>query len=475
MRMNAAWFRRRAFYGAALLAAGVFCMLAGQGALQAALPNAASQVSVRFDDEAPDFSTLVLLRKQIARSAHEGRAKGTVTAWVQIGNTQVTCEETGGSVAVDGLWVDGNSAQIWDWRVLCGALPAFDTDPLCALDASTALNVMGSMDILGQKIDVDGRALIVACVFELPQGPTVLGADTGSGLVLCPASTLPDPLAIAAMDFFVMPNDDKSPAEWTSDWLGAASMPAPAYTEAHAEQRRLLLLVAQVPTLVVLLLTVLPLLFAAGSLGKASLSKGASSLRGRTTLALPGWQRLVLGLICSAGLLALAIFAATLPHITIDVPPSYIPTRWSDLSFWSDLVEREAQTYAQRTMLSALRPDMVRNQWISLSAGLSLACTPLFCLARHMLRQVGQPGEKLWRLLWPSLFACAALWMGMWSVQLLGWPPVAPSLPPLSIVLFTALPPLLRAFPPVALLKIEAVRGSPESTRRNEYETQIPT
>jgi len=434
----------------------LFCMVGSQSAMRAALPDVSNQVACRFDggEASPSFSMVEMLRARMGDSAADGLAEGQVAAWVQISGTQAACDETSGSVAVDALWIDGPARFIWDWRALAGSLPDFGSARVCALDTGTALRLFGSTDVIGQTVEVGGVRLTVACVFELPRGLAVLGADTGSGLALCPAQALENPPTIQGLDFAVVSFDAQPADEWASAWLSAADISSPALTDVRAEQETMLKLAMQIPPIALALLLLCPLITAAVGLLRATARRCAAHWGDRLAPASRGWRTLGVGLVGTALLLALSALALTLPRIHVTVPPSYLPTRWSDLSFWPTLITQHGQESAQRLMFGALRPDMVRNHWIALSAGLSLAAAPLLWLAWRAFRQAAQPDTPLSRLLWPALAACAAAILALSAVGMLGWPPTAPpGLIALSVSL-CVIPPLLLAHPPAKLLKI---------------------
>lgn len=449
------WIRRRSLCGAAWLTAALLCLVGGQSARHAALPDAQHRVACRFSvgEKSPAFSAVDTLRARMDDSAGDGQAAGEVAAWAQSSGVNAVCKETGGSVSVEALWIDGPSRLLWDWRGVGGSLPDFGSAWVCALDVSTALRLFGSTDVIGQKVEVDGVSLTVACVFELPQGWAVLGADTGKGLALCPARALDNPPSVSALDFAVVSYDGQSADTWASAWLSAAGMGSPAYTDVRAEQSQLLALAAQAPPITLALLIVCPLSAAALALVRAAAKGCSAQWADRLAPASQGWRILGVGLAGTALLLALATLAVLLPRIVLYVPPSYLPTRWSDLSFWPTLIAKQGEQSAQRLLLPALRPDMVRDHWIALSAGLSLSASPLLWLAWRAFRQAAQPDTPVLRLLWPTAVACAAPPLAQLAAQALGWSPAAPPGLAVLAVMLCVVPPLLLAHPPGELLR----------------------
>jgi len=433
----------------------MLCAVGGQSALRAALPNARNRAACRFDGGAtasPALSDIEILRARMSESAADGAAEGEAAGWAQRSGVKAECEGTGGSVSADSLWIDGSARLIGDWRALRGTLPDFGSARICALDAGTALRLFGSIEVTDQTVDVDGVRLTVECVFELPQGLTVLGADPGSGLVLCPAAALDSPPAMHALDFSVLSHDGRSAGEWADEWLSAAGIPSPDYTDTRAEQLKTLVLAANAPSVAFALLIACPLIAAAAALLRAAIGSSIAQWTDRLAPAVRGWKTLGAGLAGGILLSALAALAAALPQISLDVPPSYLPTRWSDLSFWPALIGRWAEQGAQRARLGALRPDMVRDQWIALSAWLSLAAAPLLWLAWRAFRQASRPGAPVIRMLWPAAAACAAAPLALMLAEAAGWPPSAPRGLAALAVLLSVVPPLLLAYPPAEQL-----------------------
>jgi len=450
------WTRFRAIHGALWLTVALFCAVGGQSALRAALPDASNQVACRFEggEAAPGFSVVNTLRVRMGDSAADGLAQAQVAAWAQVSGVQAMVVETGGSVLADALWIDGPARLIWDWRAMAGSLPDFGSARICALDTGTALRLFGSTDVIGQMVEVGGERLTVACVFELPQGLGVLGADTGSGLVLCPAQALANPPPIHGLDFSVLSFDAQPIDEWVSFWLSAAGISSPAYSDVRSQQETMLVLAAQVPSIMLALLILCPLMVAAVGLIRATAKRCAAQWGDRLAPASQGWRTLGAGLAGVSLLLALAALALFLPRIHIHVPPSYLPTRWSNVNFWPTLITQHGQESARRLMFGALRPDMVRNHWITLSAGLSLAAAPLLWLAWRAFGQAAQPGTPILALLWPALAACASAVLALQAAEWLGWPPSAPPALAVLAVSLSVIPPLLLAHPPAELLKI---------------------
>lgn len=446
------WKSRFTAWSVIWLTMAALCVAGGAGAMEAGLSATQGRVACRYDGDGPSLEGIKILRDSMAGSAKDGKAEGAVTAWAQVSNTELTAKELGSTLEVDALWIDGDSRQIWSWNVIRGSLPVFGTARVCALDGKSARKLFGSSDIVGQQVEIDGVSYTVACVFELPEGLTAWGADPGNGLALCPAAALAEPAPFQALDFDVIPQDAQTPKEWVEAWLNESRTPQPIWMDALWQQHRLLALAAQcAPT--VLLFSIL------WTLGKAGLGLLRSTAREARVCwsdrSLPverGWRIWAFGLAFAGALGVLAAWAVSLAQISLDVPPDYLPTRWSDLSFWGTLARESAQEQAARQMLGALRPDMLRARLYDLSLGFSLASIPILGLARHHLRQSASSRPSWLRI--TGIFLCGAisLPLALWCVRALGLPAALPKgWFPLTMV-FIAVAQLAEGYPPAKLL-----------------------
>lgn len=418
------WKSRFVAWGVICLAMAALCVAGGAGAMEAALSATQGRVACRYDGDGPSLEELKILRDSITGSEKDGKAEGVVTAWTQTSNTELAVDGLGSALEVDALWIDGEAWRIWSWDVVRGALPVFGTERVCALDGKSARKLFGSSDILGQQVEIDGVSYTVACVFELPDGLAAWGADPGNGLALCPAAALAEPPLFQALDFDVIPQDAQTPKEWVEAWLNESRTPQPVWTDALWQQRRLLALAAQCAPIMLLF-------FILWTLGKAGFRLLRSANRearicwsDRSLPVARGWRIWALGLAGAGALGILAVWAASLVPISLDVPPDYLPTRWSDLSFWGTLARESAQEQAARQMLGALRSDMLRSRSYDLSMGFSLAALPFLGLARHHLRD--SAGASWLRM--SVVFLCGALSLplALWCAQALGLPAALP-------------------------------------------------
>jgi hypothetical protein len=406
------------------LMAAILCITAGAGLKPYALPSAQGRIQYRFANEAPSFSDLEAVKKQMAKTSQEGSAQGSLTAWSQTSRSEARCDQTGASLTVDVLWIDGPASGIWPWQAVCGSLPVMSSEKICALDVQSANLLFGSTNILGQKIEVDGVSLTVACVYKAVDGIGAWGTDNGRGLLLCPAQALSSPPAIQAMDFTVFPKDGQSASEWAESWLGAGGMSAPA--QVMSEPERLLASATAFAMLVLILCIVLPLIKAALSLFHLGASRCQAVFADRQAPRRLGWRQLSLYSMAAIALLGLAWFLAALPRMTFDIPPSYLPTRWSDLTFWQTLASKLAQQNADHAMAGVLRPDLVREHLMNLSGILSLAAAVFVLFSFHALGKSAKANPSPIITAGLLLAAIAFVPLSMLAVRQLGFSPIVP-------------------------------------------------
>ena len=408
------------------LMAAIFCIAIGTGAMTYALPSANGRIQYRFADDGPSFSDLDAVKKQMAKASQDGSAQSSLTAWSQTTQSEAVCDQTGAALIVDTLWIDGPAANIWPWLAIEGSLPVMGSEKLCALDTKSANLLFGSTNILGQKIKVDGISFTITCVYKAPEGISAWGTDNGRGLLLCPAQALESPPAIHAMDFAVYPNDSQSAAEWAENWLNAGGMSAPSQPQVMSDHSRLLTSATSFAMLVLLLCIVLPLLKAAFAFLRSGLIRCQAVFADRQAPRHLGWQQLSLFGMASVVLLCLAWYLTTLPAMTFDIPPSYLPTRWSDLSFWQTLAKNLAEQNVDRAMAGILRIDLIREHLMNLSGTLSLAAVLFLLFSVLAMRKSAKAGVSLLTTFGLMLAAIAFIPLSMLAARQLGLSPTAP-------------------------------------------------
>lgn len=371
---------KRLLWGAAALAMAVTCILGAKWLLGLADTSARADVTYYATGDKPGFDKLDALREAI------GDEPGAVTAYAQKNNVAISTQDGIGKSQVDALWVDGFTGLALDARVLHGSLPVLDAQSDCALDADTARSLFGSTDIVGQRVIVDDVELTVCAVFELPRGTFLAwGANPGRGIALCPVAFAPKDTKIDTLAFAAPSGGEKSPEERCRAWMEKAGISPPGRKLVRAERHALYALWEQ-------MFALLAAGWTAWVLARIAALWGAGAVRQwwrlRADPLLParaGWRVLWWGLLGCAGALGGAVAVLTLPKLALDVPPSYLPTRWSDLGFWSSLFVKTGQSAAQSAMEGALRPELVTQALLRWIPWLGAAALILLCVALHRI------------------------------------------------------------------------------------------
>jgi len=459
---------RFAIWSAICLALAAFCMVGGMSAMEAALPDVRGRMLCRYGGDGPSFERINLLRDIMAEWAKNGQVMGAVTAWTQTSNTEIKCEATVASLELNALWIDGEANLIWSWEALTGSVPVYGTTRDCAIDADTAQLLFGSMNIIGQTVKVGNIAFTVACVFQLPQGLSSWGADPGCGLALLPASMLSDSSyagpnelfdgnggmksTASGLDFNVTPRDGHTPKEWVETWLNESRISLPEWGNDLWQQRRLLSTAAQCGPMMIVACVVMTVGAAALRLLRAAIAGARACWLDRLMPTVRGWRLLGIGVAGTAALTALGLWAAGLPRIVLDIPADFLPTRWSDLSFWPNLALNQVREQASRQMLGALRPDMIRDHLAGLSANLSLLAVPMLFLSWRGMRKSTSASWILPKILIPMASVLVSLPLALWCVRRLGWPAsITSGLLPLALV-FAMVAQLPAAYPLMKML-----------------------
>lgn len=376
-------YRRKALWGALALAVAVASI--ALAARLIALADTAARADITYHtadgDDKPDFDVLDGLRDAMEASG----VSGTVAAYVQTVSDAVQTEDGIAKTQVDTLWVDGYAGLVMDAHMLAGLLPVFAGQSDCALDAATALTLFGSTDIVGQKITLNDLELTVCGVFMLPEGLPAWGASPGRGIALCPAALLEEDPGVDAFAFALPPEGEKSPKEQSEQWMRDAGISVPSQRIDKAERHALYTLWGEAFALLAALWTAWTLLRVAAQLLMTGIGRFRRAALNPLASARIGLRALLTGL--SGGVAALGAAAAIVlwPPLAFHVPPSYLPTRWSDLSFWPKLLAARGEAAAQRAMEIALRPELLEQALLRWVPWLGCLALVLGCLALHTI------------------------------------------------------------------------------------------
>lgn len=402
---------KRYTFGVVWLTLGAFVWTLCLGAYAAYGFQWEGRVSYRDFNGDLNFSQLKELREQMGDN-------GDVTGWGQSLNEQIGLSEFGASATIDVIWSDGDASRIWAPEMKRGQLPSEGDELGCALSEKTALKLFGSLDIIGREVNIAGVSMIVRGVFTLPEGIQALGVDPGRALAFCPAA-LAEEVFMTALNFTIYAPDGKAPPEVAEDWMQSAGLHTAGEFDGHEDAGDLLNLMCGLPGDALALMAVIEACLLLLAANRSAVKKfrrqrediyGTHGAQARTLLS---W--LAKAAACAAGAYAAVRIAAHGGRI----PMSYLPTRWSDFSFWPRLIETLSHSAAQSRFETALRPDMLLGRLMSLVAIFGLAATLLFLMARRNLRNQERIGAT--HLIFAGAIIFAAPLLALWAGDSMGW------------------------------------------------------
>lgn len=214
---------------------------------------------------------------------------------------KITFSSEHARVNTDCISYSGNALLVWPAQYLTGTAPGVTDSVGCAISSALAWQLWGGIDVLGKTVEAGGENRIVRGVFEYSY-PLALQSFAGEDV-----------------------SQSWSAAEFSADLAGTARSDAENYAGASGLGRPDFILMGSWSAFFAAGMAILPLLI--------PLIYGLSQLfilfRKRSLFL----QKLVLFLL-------LIGFAAGLPALLGALPPWLIPTRWSDFSFWSKLLEQ---------------------------------------------------------------------------------------------------------------------------------------
>ncbi len=378
------------------------------------------RISYRLQSGGASLDNMVSLRREM--NEMNG---GEVAAWAQSISQSISASDMDGSAMVDVLWIDGDASLVWNLPAVRGTLPGYGDDEGCAIDEGTALSLYGSLEAVGRTIAVAGNDLMIRGVFTPVGGLTAYGVDPGRGLALCAAASGPENLSLSAMEFLVKVDAAKNATDQVKEWMRAASISTSGDMDDHMDQRNLLTILVTIPAYLLAFFALVELWSAVRVLSGWGLVIWRSMRLDRLT-PVKRYRHLavawIMGLLLLAGFAMLTVFLA--PSIR-SIPAAYLPTRWSDFSFWSDLIKGNWQADAQHAMSVALRPDMVWDRladWCVVLIAGAVAC--LWHGKSVLKRNAGNTG--LLAVFLHGGLICVAALFAVWVAGRAGWTPAAP-------------------------------------------------
>ena len=289
------------------------------------------------------FEVMSALRRQIAM---DGR--GDASGWAQVLSVTAESEDTGASVEVDAVYVDGDAALIMDARMVSGELPGLSDDIGCAVDEETALALLGSTDVAGQWITVNGGEMIIRGVME---------SIGGRGLAICPAKLAGEERQMAGLALMLWPGRGREASEWADELLSLSGISSAAMND-HATERALGAWVLRMVTVATQIAVLAMILHAVWCL-----------LRRR----IPDSMRWV------SGTALFALGAGIGIALLFDSPPpmALLPTRWSDFAFWPQLFAQWSEAGSELLLQGVSRVRMMELSSMARVVGLSAASVAL--------------------------------------------------------------------------------------------------
>ncbi len=428
------WLKRQFTHGVLLLLTGMLCWYGALGVW--ALHNRQwnnDRVSYREPGSMLDFGALKELRRQIKLDG-----EGEVTGWGQSLSEQIMAYATSDTTSVDVIWLDGSAQLIWDLPLKSGQYPG-KTDTIgCDIDEETALKLFGTLDIIGKEVEISGERMTVRGVFSLPEGVSSIPSDPGRGLAFCPAALANEDVHMTALEFIARPGPGKTAKEQAENWMQSAAMSTGGSMDDHQDTHQLLTLFTSLPGYLLMILSLAELYLAFIALTKAAWLKLSDLKSDRTSSRRQYARTLAFWCVPALVLLIIGAFIARLPAFGNAIPASFLPTRWSDFSFWPGKAEELIQLMVNERLSPALRPYLAEHGMITAGIILSLVSLPLMWLAaRAMKRGIAYAGMA-------AASACAGVLIvaapfSLWIVKSLGWiPTTLPGITYLPIVFFAA-------------------------------------
>jgi len=332
----------RTLAGGLLAAAALLCWQRG-AALSRELALRADSVSLRYQSQELEGSDIAAIQNE------EDTA---VAAWRQTPSQTVENARWGRTRQVSLLEVAGDANLVLPAaQLLSGHYPIPQSPRTCAVDEVSARALWGNADVEGMLLELDGREYAVCGVFQGPEDTVLIQTPPKKGRFSA--------LEIAA------PASGQAVAE---ELVNRCNLPAPALIRNNREETALLLELAPLP----LLLPCTALLWWALRAALGGFSPFVRHMCGAALLAGGLW------LLCAA--------LGFSPDLT-----AFLPSRFSDFSHWSALLDAAAQRLRLTQHFSTGAPDaLLLSQWRT-AAGCIAASILLFLAAIAAFSRLFRP------------------------------------------------------------------------------------
>lgn len=263
--------------------------------------------------------------------------------------TQASIEGEYSSTNAACILFSGDATLVWPAQYLTGTAPGATDGAGCAVSSSLAWELWGGTDVVGKEVVIDDEARTVRGVFkgdDLLALVSVRDEDTTQSFTAVELSGGPSSITRSNVKSFA----------------SAAGLGSPGN------------ILMGMPVSLASALTALPLFILAlygFSLCIARLRTRPAAIQGSL-------------------LLALIVFAVFLPGLLDMLPGWMIPTRWSDFSFWGDLVSQIGNDLREYLLLNPKLRDVQYKVLLLKQAGiafLSVGCALSICFRWHSKRQ----------------------------------------------------------------------------------------
>lgn len=364
--------KRTLYMGAVWLLLSVCLWAVGTACLNNVTPaSGTSRYSMRFSPKSePSFSGIEQYYERQASMADVSVIPGVVTAWAEYRNQQVYATEWKADAAVDLYYINGNVMDVIDLTLIAGGFPVSSDKTGISIDTKTAVNLFGSSTPVGLDITLGGQRYTVRGIFEYPKGISTFGTDTGRGLAILsnppvsPAgagdSNSREMIRVQGVEIMfpagLSPDEAKSYAMQLSGEMGLGGA---AYIKDYSASDKILGQLAQLPGWVMMAVTILMLMYTAYSQLRMMLRIGWKRFRSRSISGRIALNTMLRGILWGSVALLASFCVYLIVKPDFSLPPSYIPTQWSDVGFWPDLIKKMLVDQAERNALPVARPDAV--------------------------------------------------------------------------------------------------------------------
>ena len=403
--------RRALHMGALWLILSVCLWAVGIACLNNATPvSGTSRFSMRFSPKnEPAFNSIEQYYERQASMADVTVIPGVVTAWAEERNRQISATEWKADAAVDIYYFNGNVTDVMDLTLIAGGFPVSTDKTGISIDTKTAVKLFGSSTPVGLDITFGGQKYTVRGIFECPNGISTVGTDTGRGLaVLSPPlvssagaseaagawdGKTSEKIGVQGVEIIfpagLSPDEAKNYAMQLSSEMGLGGA---AHIKDYSARDKMLRQFAQLPGWVMMAVAILMLLYTAYSQLHMMLRVAWRHFRSRSISGRLALNTMLRGVLWGGAALLTSVCIYLIVRPDFSLPPSYIPTQWSDVGFWPELIKKMLLDQAERNALPVARPDAViitLTRWGSAFIAASLGSIYFFNACLHKV--LGRP------------------------------------------------------------------------------------